>query len=160
MANPKKAAASAPVATSVAINEIFGFKQHEAREMEELGSMRDNFGDSFQLGYNPANFRRYHNKIDKNLYVIVKLADGTSTTISCSQAVSELLASGDITLSHLLDFPMLTSEYTNQETGQLVKRPIITIPTDGSSRTQFLDTENAKKVSFAGITQTFKAPAW
>lgn len=160
MANSKKAAVSAPVATSVAINEIFGFKQYEAREMEELGSMRDNFGDDFELGYNPANFRRYHNKVDKNLYVIVKLSDDKSTTISCSQAVSELLASGDITLSHLIDFPMLTSEYTNQQTGELVKRPVITIPTDGTSRTQFLNTKDAKKVSFAGITQTFKAPVW
>lgn len=159
MATPKTKAVSAPIATSVAINPIFGFKKYEAREMEELGTLKDNFGDDFQLGYNPANFRRYQNGVDKNLYVIVQLENGESTTISCSQAVSELLASGDITLSHLMEFPMLTSTYDNAK-GETVTRPVITIPTDGSSRTQFFNAKDAKKVSFAGITQTFKAPAW
>lgn len=157
----KKASITANVATSVVdINPIFNFGKYQAKALQSLGTMRENFGDDFSITTVNANWRKYARGKDKSLYIVAELPDGKSTLIGCSQQVSELLYHGDISVSHLVDFPMLVNQYTNRD-GEEVSRPIITVPTpEGEDRKQTVHVSQLEQKEFAGTAKTYKAPVW
>lgn len=152
----------APVATtSFAINyELFGISKRKESKAQELGTMRENFGDDFEIRPCDATFRKYQRGESKVVSIEVIFPGDKNTYLVCSKPISQMLVDGDITMGHLLDLPLLRGESTNPTTGEVRHTIFITTPTDNLTRTKARHVSEIDIKAPVEIADSYKAPAW
>lgn len=165
MSTPRRRAGN-PAEVAVVTNAVtidkafFGFGKRRESNVEELGSMIDCFGLDFSIRPCDGSLRKFHKGLSKIITVEVILPDGDNKYFPLSKQVSELLANGDITIGHLLDFPLLRTDSTNRETGEITKEIWITVPTEGLARTEARSASEITRKDTFIVAQSYKAPAW
>lgn len=70
------------------------------------GSVLDLVGAKGTISRIPKNW----NNPEKRVVLLLTREDGTSAAVSCSEAVSKMLRSKEITIEHVLGFQILTTE--------------------------------------------------
>lgn len=76
------------------------YQREDAGIFTELGTLKDLAGKGGKLGFIPANF----NNPEKQVAIVIKRADGTSTTVACSKPLSAMLRNKEITLGEVALF--------------------------------------------------------
>jgi hypothetical protein len=153
---PKRATTTAKAPIANANFQFFNFKKYERKELTQIGTLRSNFGDDAIIKHVPKNWRS-----DDNIYFVIELADGSSTTMSCSKAVSELLRSQEITIGQAGNLPIILRELTaGPNAGQL--RPMITLPASEANQATGMKLGEMDDSEFNAdsINSAFNAPAW
>lgn len=153
---PKRATTTAKAPIANANFQFFNFKKYERKELTQIGTLRSNFGDDALVEHVPKNWRS-----TENIYFVVTLPDGNSTTVSCSKAVSELLRDQEITIGQAGNLPMILRELsTGANAGQL--RPMITLPANDKNQKQGMTLGEMDDSEFDAdsINTAFSAPAW
>lgn len=84
------------------------FTNYERAEstLTDLGTVADQVGKDGFLGIIPKNFK----DTTKRVVLVLTKKNGTSTTVSCSKAVSEGLRDKSITLGNVLGLNLLENE--------------------------------------------------
>ena len=118
------------------------FKKYESTELLNLGTVATNAGKDGAISLIDKNFK----DLTKRVALVIKLADGRSTVVACSTAVSAGLREHSITLSQVQGFPILETSWDsiNAETGKTEKVTgnFVSMPT-GSQMEDFKITEQA-----------------
>ena len=84
--------------------EFVKYIREDGVEMTSLGTVLSLVGKTGSIGLIPKNFNS-----TKRVVLILKRGDGTSTTVTCSEAVSSGLRDKSITLGHVLNFDVLST---------------------------------------------------
>lgn len=153
---PKGATKSAKAPIANANLQFFNFKKYERKELQQLGTLNDIFGEDFEIGFSPKNFNS-----EDNIFLVLDLPNGQSDVISCSKAVSELLRSQELTLGQATNLPVILRELTaGKNAGQM--RPMIVLPAQESNQLVKVKANELNKVEFKvnSINRAFNAPAW
>jgi hypothetical protein len=159
MPSPKTTASKAPRAAAPTINpnlQYFNLKKYSREPLEEIGTLRSNFGKDALVEYVPKNWLS-----DENIYFVVTTPEGESATISCSMSVSELLRSNQMTISQASNLPViLRTLREGKNAGQ--KRPMIVLPSDESNGKRGGKIADMDDDVFdpSAISKAFAAPAW
>ena len=101
---------------------VLEFKKYEGgATLTSLGTVRSIVGAKGSYSIDPKNFKN----AEKRVVLICKKADGTSTTISCSDQVSRGLRNGTIHKDACADFEVLYGEseipFVSLPSGNLVE---------------------------------------
>ncbi len=150
--------ASAPIANASLA--YFNIKKYERKEFTELGTIRSIFPSNALIEPYLPNF----NNPDENVFLVITLPDGTSTSVGCSRSVSELLRSEELTISQACNLPVRTSVITEGKRAGQMGSPKIQMPANDANRIG----NNGKKLgdlkeeSFdpSVVSNSFNAPAW
>ena len=118
------------------------FEKYTGTDLVNLGTVATNAGKDGAITLIEKNFKNPNKKVA----LLIKLADGRSTVVSCSTAVSAGLREHSITLSQVQGFPILetTWDSINEETGKTEKVTgnFVSMP-GGSPMDEFKITEQA-----------------
>ena len=118
------------------------FEKYEGTDLVNLGTVATNAGKDGAITLIEKNFKNPNKKVA----LLIKLADGRSTVVACSTAVSQGLREQIITLSQVQGFPILetTWDSINEETGKTeqVTGNFVSMP-GGSPMDEFKITEQA-----------------
>ena len=118
------------------------FQEYNRTDLVNLGTVATNAGKDGAITLIDKNFKNPNKKVA----LVIKLADGRSTVVACSTAVSQGLREQSITLSQVQGFPILetTWDSINAETGKTEKVTgnFVSMPT-GSQMDEFKITEQA-----------------
>ncbi len=118
------------------------FEKYEGTDLVNLGTVATNAGKDGAITLIEKNFKNPNKKVA----LLIKLADGRSTVVACSTAVSAGLREQSITLSQVQGFPILetTWDSINEETGKTeqVTGNFVSMP-GGSPMDEFKITEQA-----------------
>tara|TARA_B110000503_G_C6990620_1_gene347183 strand:+ start:87 stop:503 length:417 start_codon:yes stop_codon:yes gene_type:complete len=118
------------------------FKNYESTELVNLGTVATNAGKDGAISLIDKNFKNPAKKVA----LVIKLADGRSTVVACSTAVSQGLREQSISLSQVQGFPILETNWDtiNAETGKTesVTGNFVSMP-NGSQMEDFKITEEA-----------------
>ena len=118
------------------------FEKYTGTDLVNLGTVATNAGKDGAITLIEKNFKNPNKKVA----LLIKLADGRSTVVACSTAVSAGLREHSITLSQVQGFPILetTWDSINEETGKTeqVTGNFVSMP-GGSPMDEFKITEQA-----------------
>ncbi len=118
------------------------FQEYNRTDLVNLGTVATNAGKDGAITLIDKNFKNPNKKVA----LVIKLADGRSTVVACSTAVSAGLREHSISLSQVQGFPILenTWDSSNEETGKTEKVTgnFVSMPT-GSQMEDFKITEEA-----------------
>lgn len=95
------------------------FKLHTRAERVELGTIAELTGVGGKIALIPSNF----NNPDRRVVIVMRKADGTSATVTCSKPVSEGLRSKEIGLRQVQNFPIVEHVTSDGEVIALVSMP-------------------------------------
>ena len=152
---PKTAKSTVSPSVNPAL-QYFNFKKYERKVFEQIGTLRSNFGEDADVAFAPKNFNS-----DENIFLVIELPTGESSTLSCSQAVSDALRSKEITIGQACNLPIILRDVTQgPNAGQ--KRPMITFPAQESNRLQKQKIGDLADSNFdpSAVNKAFNAPAW
>lgn len=118
------------------------FQEYNRTDLVNLGTVATNAGKDGAITLIDKNFKNPNKKVA----LVIKLADGRSTVVACSKAVSAGLREHSISLSQVQGFPILetTWDSINAETGKTEKVTgnFVSMPS-GSQMEDFKITEEA-----------------
>ena len=118
------------------------FQEYNRTDLVNLGTVATNAGKDGSITLIDKNFKNPNKKVA----LVIKLADGRSTVVACSTAVSAGLREQSISLSQVQGFPILetTWDSINAETGKTEKVTgnFVSMPS-GSQMEDFKITEEA-----------------
>lgn len=153
-----KTPASAPIAN--ASLSYFNIKKYESVKFTELGTIKSIFPSDAKIEPYLPNF----NNPDENVFLVITLADGTSTSVGCSRAVSELLRSEELTISQACNLPVRTSVIKEGKRAGQMGSPKIQMPGEESNRIgkngKALKDLKDEQFDPSAIKRSFQAPAW
>ena len=99
------------------------FKLHTRAERVELGTIAELTGVGGKCCLIESNYRNP----ERQVMIVLKKADGTSTTVTCSPAVSIGLRAKEITLPQVQGFPIVEQITPD---GEIIN--IVTMPSGGA----------------------------
>jgi hypothetical protein len=95
------------------------FKLHTRAERVELGTIAELTGVGGKCCLIESNYRNP----ERQVMIVLKKADGTSTTVTCSPAVSKGLRAKEITLPQVQGFPIIETVSKDGEIINTVAMP-------------------------------------
>ena len=138
----------------------FNIKKYESTEFTELGTVKSIFPSNAKIEPYLPNF----NNPDENVFLVISFADGTSTSVGCSRAVSELLRSEELTISQACNLPVRTSVIKEGKRAGQMGSPKIQMPANEANRigNNGKALGDLKDESFdpSAVNRAFQAPAW
>jgi hypothetical protein len=165
MENPTKKStkvAKNPASTPIANASLsyFNIKKYESVKFTELGTIKSIFPSDVKIEPYLPNF----NNPDENVFFVITFKDGTSTSVGCSRAVSELLRSEELTISQACNLPVRTSVIKEGKRAGQMGSPKIQMPADEANRIgnngKELGDLKDEKFDPSAVNRSFQAPAW
>lgn len=98
---------------------MLNFQKFQRADRTEIGIVAELCGQGGSYGIIPSNF----NDTDKRVVIVLKRADGTSATATCSTNVSKGLRSKEIKLSQVSQFTIVEQVLPNDEKMNVVVMP-------------------------------------
>jgi hypothetical protein len=104
------------------------YEKYARKDLVSLGTVATNAGKDGAISLIDKNFKNPNKKVA----LVIKLADGRSTVVACSTAVSAGLRAKSLSLSQVQGFPILETTWdtinadtgkTEQTTGNFVSMP-------------------------------------
>jgi hypothetical protein len=96
------------------------YEKYARKDLVSLGTVATNAGKDGAITLIDKNFKN----LSKKVALVIKLADGRSTVVSCSTAVSAGLRAKSLSLSQVQGFPILetTWDTIDADTGETVEK--------------------------------------
>ena len=107
------------------------YQRQDSGELKELGTVKSLCGKGGTFRFNKKNFlsKRLNNSGNRVAVItILEKKNGDSAMVVCSQQVSELLRSGEITDKQFLGLPVCETERENDKTGKMELAHLVTLP--------------------------------